>query len=717
MNRTKLTSGGDGNNAAFYQTATFTPGANRLVLAFVANAMPTSTAANTPTLAGAGLTWEQVDVVTTSATDDFKLTCFRSMSSTPATGTVVIDFNGQKQDCCAWSIFEFDGVPTTGASGSDAVVQSSDEQASGALSLSAPLDSPVAGASQNHTVAALLLDFKRTITAGSGFTEIDVQSPTGTGRTCALQTQESTSPVQASEWKWAGGAGAAAIVLEIKAAAPADMTSPAEAFARRFEPILFLHGQEKFVPVNAERFVQQAAMWRATAPADDNNNWTNLIAAGQISTEPTASGFLGTSDNGRDCFLELGGWKDKSEAAEPDVTATSSNVYANRAEIESAYQGLDPLMTPWYHTELIDIDGMKALARQGSALPDWDALIERIGRNLPSPKLLNYYLFFPTHVQTVGTGTCGNIEAQEISCHAGDWQCISLLLTGDGTDNPAAYTPTHIGLTGLRPEEVHVADGEFRYRAYAFDDDKVTVMKVVEWQPDSNSPATIDSHPQVYVALGTHSLYVSPNDQEKLTPYDFTEWPDQCGKRDTPAPIPPGTGDDADTNPPNSLEDTLLLLAKLIGGAALGGFLGFEGGLYAATEEDVMPYLFGSPIDTSVNPVDSPSPDATSPINNAVTIRPELVSVPNEGQRQFWKSAQGHMQDDHQYDFIVDRDTQRWWPHADNEHGYFGRWGQQVAEDPLGRRSGPHFPNYIRMFLEAFESALRYPTPDFTLGP
>lgn len=106
MQRKKLTSNNSVNNASTCKTAVIGPGDNMLVLAFVANARPAIPGGTpaTPTVSGNGLTWQQVKTVT--AANDRRLTCYRAMGPTPSAGDVTIDFGGQTQDYCAWSIFE-----------------------------------------------------------------------------------------------------------------------------------------------------------------------------------------------------------------------------------------------------------------------------------------------------------------------------------------------------------------------------------------------------------------------------------------------------------------------------------------------------------------------------------------------------------------------------------------------------------------------------------
>lgn len=105
--------------------------------------------------------------------------------------------------------------------------------------------------------------------------------------------------------------------------------------------------------------------------------------------------------------------------------------------------------------------------------------------------------------------SCLNIEAKEAACHAGDWECIAIMLESDGSGNLQAAKPKSFGATGSRPGQVQV-NGKWMYRPYQFDDEGLTVMKVEAWRPASgmtaNQPEVIGEHPRLYVARGSHSL-------------------------------------------------------------------------------------------------------------------------------------------------------------------------------------------------------------------
>ncbi|MEO6395676.1 MAG: hypothetical protein ABIO40_07165, partial [Devosia sp.] len=87
-----------------------------------------------------------------------------------------------------------------------------------------------------------------------------------------------------------------------------------------------------------------------------------------------------------------------------------------------------------------------------------------------------------------------------------------------------------------------------------------------------------------------------------------------------------------------------------------------------------------------------------------MTIRPKGVTVAGAGAPstvEEWQVQQNLRIDRRRYDYLVDRDVQRWWPNDDLETGYRGRWGQRVTADFLPRRSGPRFPDYLKMFFHA----------------
>lgn len=214
---TALAGAGDDGNANSYATASISPTANRLVLAFVVNSKGSTP--DEPTLSGNGLTWVKVATVTfnTIASPTKRTTLFRAMGASPSAGAVTIDFGGVNQTGCTWSIFEVADVDTGGTNGSAAVVQSATAQANSAGSLA--IDLAAFGSADNGTVAGFGVAGTKTVTPGTGLTEIhDVggASPAREIETCwrsdnDLQPDASLTAGGTDDW---GG-----IAIEIKLAA------------------------------------------------------------------------------------------------------------------------------------------------------------------------------------------------------------------------------------------------------------------------------------------------------------------------------------------------------------------------------------------------------------------------------------------------------------------------------------------------------------------
>lgn len=710
----KLTTGSSTDNIAQVTTAQIQPSPSALVLVFVANLrgpLSFGTLA-TPAVSGCGLTWEPVTSVLTSD-NDIRLTCFRALGAAPTRSTLVIDFADQVQDSCAWSVFEYADVDTSGVNGAGAIGLS---RTSTATDTKLTTSAPPIDATRDRTVGAVILapsdGQAHAVSPGAGLTEIHEQTPTQLlARSLALQTEEGAIGANSCSWSWTGNISAAAVALSIKGkpattGTPTSTGNPSEDLIRRFEPILHLHPGESFVPVNAKRYVENAALWAATAPFDAQASWgaTPLAKAGTLSAVPGEPGkFLGTAnfivaDATRERFLELGGWKNADQGHEPDTAAGNTNLYADRKAIFDAYQGSLKDSRFWYHAEVFD---SARLARLAATVPA-PALSQTV-TNIKNPALLCYYLFYPAHEESVDQNGCPNVEAKELACHAGDWQCIALLLEGDGTTAAENYTPKFFGITGTRPAPVR-KDGAETYRPYAFDADGRVAMKVEPWRAGSTTttvqPDVVGDHPRFYVARGSHSMYTVAGDHE-VAPYDDATTPFGCGKFDTPSAIPPPPA------PPGGLstgeEATLIAIVKtVIGGILHALALGYIAGLIEAVVHTAKPFGAADTPPTA----DTPNPDAAPVTPGAgTTVRPNDLAVDGVTSGLVkWECGQGiQAADGRHYDFIVDRGAQVWWPSDDGTAGFRGRWGQRVTADPLPRRAGVHFPEFWKMFLTALE--------------
>jgi len=120
---TTLAQGSGKTVTSSFTTASFTPAANTLILAWVTNSK--DQALYIPTLSNSnGLNWVQVDSIGLSSIQNpsQQLTLFRAMGASPSAGSVTINFPATQKNC-AWTIVQFDRVDITGSNGSGAVQQ------------------------------------------------------------------------------------------------------------------------------------------------------------------------------------------------------------------------------------------------------------------------------------------------------------------------------------------------------------------------------------------------------------------------------------------------------------------------------------------------------------------------------------------------------------------------------------------------------------------
>lgn len=705
-----------------FTTAEIQPSPNALILAFVSNVRPpfTTVTLNTPALSSPGLTWE---VVNTIATEDNerRLTCLRAHGPAPARGAVVIDFADQIQEMCAWSVVEYTDVDSTGTNGSGAVGFSTPAKGTGTR-----LDATFTpgDAARDRTIAAIMLQPTaspaRPVTPGTGFAEIHEQTPGEfLGKALTLQTQDAAPGVTTVGWTWTVSQNAVALIVGIKAPRTTEPPTgnPAIDIGRRYEPILYLHPSESFVPVNAKRYVEAAALWAAKAPFDDKNGWgtTPLVKAGKLSAvqgEPSTS-YLGLQNNivadaTNERFLEVGGWKNRDEASEPGVGTASTNPYVNRTEILRRY-GTDLADSKfWYHVELFDTARLKELARNVKTGFDLTATLA----NFANPILLCYYFFYPAHEQSIGTDSCPNIEAKEFASHAGDWHCFALLLDGQGPPSVDKYTPLFFGVTGSRPAP-DATNGKFR--PHAFDPECRITLKVEPWRKGSASapvqPDVVENHPQFYVARGTHSMYTTPGAHD-VSPYEDSKVPADCGRYDSPSAVPPaspGTPHVPVERDSFAENGWVIIAVKMRAGLVLGPIgvlIGLVAGIIEGIPKAGAPFGITGRPPTTPPGVDPPNPDAApTAAGQGITVRPKNLAIPDVSDNLLnWVSDQGvSSPSGRKYDFVVNRAEQVWWPSYDGTKGFRGRWGQRVASDPVPHRAGVKFPEFWKMFLTALE--------------
>jgi len=167
-----------------------------------------------PTVTGASRTWTKV-ATKTFIDGDGRITLFRSLADSSNSGALTIDFAGQTQLRCGWSLSEFSNVDTSGTNGANAIVQHAENNGADPLSSLSISLSPF-GSTLNATYGSIfVIDIASTISAGSGFSELGQSAV----EILNVQSQWKNTNDTTVDWSWTTGAGvemAAGIAVELK---------------------------------------------------------------------------------------------------------------------------------------------------------------------------------------------------------------------------------------------------------------------------------------------------------------------------------------------------------------------------------------------------------------------------------------------------------------------------------------------------------------------
>lgn len=486
------------------------------------------------------------------------------------------------------------------------------------------------------------------------------------------------------------------------------MPQSVEELVRRFEPILYFHPDERFIPVDAKRYLEHCSMWAAKKPFDRAKSWSGPLAKSGtlrgISGEKTKPGehFLAerinnvphliveTSTDER--FLDLAGWRflpgDDGSVVEQFIatpTSDEKNRFAHRDEVDRLYndatQGEPALRDSksWYHAEFFDTERLRTVMTElpNDELPTLTELFNK----LRNPALLCYYFFFPAHDEGL---PCGNAD---YASYVGEWACMAVLLE---TSNPRAdYMPSWIGVstrrnTGTRQgfdlREPRVAMNARRWKHIT--DVHARVL-----------PETIDDHAKIFVAAGTHGLHLQAG-QHALNPFPPGSHPQECGKLDSPDPVKNNSDDGLSVPAPASL---LKVIAA--GLATFGPYAAVAAIAWALLEDN---WSEGIRARGTKTMDDEAQPDVTAePGKLGKVIHPKALSLSEPGAELLsWASDQLTL-NQRAYSHLVDRDSQVWWSNMMVNGGFRGRWGPRCSLDPFARRAGMRFPEFWQMFFMA----------------
>lgn len=114
----KLTSGSLIATQSSFTTASISPTANRLILVAVA----VRSAVNVDSITGAGLTFVKIGEAGSGGSLARRVALFRALGPSPSSGALTITTSAATTSC-GWSVFEVDGIDTSGTNGSGAVRQ------------------------------------------------------------------------------------------------------------------------------------------------------------------------------------------------------------------------------------------------------------------------------------------------------------------------------------------------------------------------------------------------------------------------------------------------------------------------------------------------------------------------------------------------------------------------------------------------------------------
>lgn len=222
---TTLTQSLDATNSTTYNTASITPGGNRLILlaALTTRGIATGCDADilTTSVTGNGLTWVRVaeECFSAAGAPTIGIELLRAMGASPSTGAITITYSPSKLNA-AWAVIECSGVDTSGTNGSGAVVQSATNLVEPGTSLTVTLGA--FGSAGNATLGLFGLQDNLAVTPGTGFSELAEQLVSDGGTNDAgLQVQwrsDNDTSVDASF----SSVDAGGIAIEIKAAIVTD---------------------------------------------------------------------------------------------------------------------------------------------------------------------------------------------------------------------------------------------------------------------------------------------------------------------------------------------------------------------------------------------------------------------------------------------------------------------------------------------------------------
>lgn len=206
-----LTSGVQATSATSANTASISPGANKLDVVFVAWKR-TGANVDIPTVSGAGGTWVEINHFTNNDGASIRgVAMFRDISASPGSGALTITFSEAK-DNFGWSVDEFTGTDISGTHGSGAIVQDTENSQNGTFT-GFTLTLSALGSANNVAYGGIRQGGTGAVTKGGSFTEL---SNNTNGNIWEAEWAINQTAVN---WTWASTTQVSiAMAIEIKAA-------------------------------------------------------------------------------------------------------------------------------------------------------------------------------------------------------------------------------------------------------------------------------------------------------------------------------------------------------------------------------------------------------------------------------------------------------------------------------------------------------------------
>jgi hypothetical protein len=288
-----------------------------------------------------------------------------------------------------------------------------------------------------------------------------------------------------------------------------------------------------------------------------------------------------------------------------------------------------------------------------------------------------------------------------------------VLCEGDGRQSN--YVPGFIGVTQRSAGALVFLGDEIRVGMAVSNWADVSV--VTTQRGPGKDPG---SHPRIFVANGTHSLYLRAGDLQ-VVPLFGPNDPSvtSCGETEVVTlPDPDADPSDADDSP--SVGE--IYIKKSLWSSLLCGIGAPICGLIATGLEGAnadLEYFHG----TTPRPQFDHPPPSDSEGSFGKVIHPRELMPPNAftAERIEWPGVSDNALlneriDGRIYSLLVRRNRQHdpdsndpdpnlrqvWWPGEDGQPGFAGRWGPRVAHDPWNRRAGMKFPEFWEVFAYAF---------------